>query len=176
MSTQSESQNKKFNHRPIGLDTRKAWFLKGDLVSIHHENGAMGVTTIRNWTQDRLETMPTKDFRRLRRRAFSSKEASLLLGRERSYLARRAKMGWWKPPTGRLPGGERLYNGPSYYSEEDLYEIREIMAGIHIGAPRRDGLVTNNVITEAELRAAINDDYYVTVIDQNGETATMIRT
>ena len=50
------------------------------------------------------------------------------------------------------------------------------MAGIHIGAPRRDGLVTNNVMTEAELRAAINNDYYVTVIDQNGETATMIRT
>ena len=47
--------------------------------------------------------------------------------------------------------------------------MRDIMALIHHGRPRKDGFISNNKTpTESQLRAAINDQMFVYVKDKDG--------
>ena len=55
------------------------------------------------------------------------------------------KRGVIPPPVGSQKGGVTGWQVRSYYSESQVKEIRDILASIHIGQPRKDGLVTNNM-------------------------------
>jgi hypothetical protein len=45
------------------------------------------------------------------------------------------------------------------WREEDIMELHEYLAGIHVGRPRNDGETTNNSIpTPRELRALLNEE------------------
>lgn len=148
---------------------RKVWFLKNDLVTIHHKSVSAGIVTLKNYTKDRLETMTLKDFRRFRKRAYTITEAAELLNHEPIYMSRRSKMGCWPAPIGRGPNGIQVGTAPAYYSEEHLYQMRELMSQVHHGRPRKDGFVTNNTTpTESELRAAINNQLFVYIKDKDG--------
>jgi hypothetical protein len=63
------------------------------------------------------------------------------------------------PPTGTVKGGKRMFQKLSYYSEDDIFTIRESIAKIHKGRPRKDGRTTANkdVPTERELRSLLGD-------------------
>lgn len=164
MSKQSVYPSSVYKH------PRKVWFFRGDLVTIHHHTKSAGIVTIKNYTKDRLETLPMKEFRRYRKKAYTITEAGRLLNRHPVYLAAKAKAGWWPEPYGRAPNGEHIGTSPAYYSEEHLYEIRNIMALIHRGRPRRDKLITNShTPTEEELRAAINNQLFTYVENEDGE-------
>ena len=156
--------------RKIEFTTRAAWFLNGDLVSIFQHNKANGTVTLENFCKNRLETMTMKDFRRKRRRAYTIVEAAELLNRNQKYLSRRAREGWFPLPVGRGPNGTQLGTGPAYYSEEHLFEIRELMSQVHWGRKRKDGLITNNhTPTESELRARLNNQILVYIKNEDGE-------
>lgn len=160
---------KKRKARYPHLTARKVWFLNKDLVTVYHNSGPAGIVTIKNYTKDRLETMTMKDFKRYRKRAYTIVEAAELLNKEAGYIGRKAREGWWPVPVGRGPNGLQIGTGPGYYSEEHLYEMRDIMALIHHGRPRKDGFISNNKTpTESQLRAAINDQMFVYVKDKDG--------
>jgi len=55
------------------------------------------------------------------------------------------KKGIIPPPIGARVNGERGWQIRSYYSESTVQAIRDILASIHMGQPRKDGLVTNNM-------------------------------
>jgi hypothetical protein len=57
----------------------------------------------------------------------------------------------------------------SYYSEDDIFKIREYMSTIHRGRPRRDGLVTNSVISEQELKIRMGDGIMLYTKNSSGE-------
>ena len=61
-------------------------------------------------------------------------------------------------PTGSQVGGARGWQVRAYYSESQVKEIREILASIHIGQPRKDKLITNNMTpTSQELTRRMGD-------------------
>lgn len=152
------------------FEPTNVWFMRNDLVSIYHKSNAAGIVTLRNWTQDRLQTMTNKDFKRFRRRAYSISEAAKLLSRNPHYLSRQARAGVIPKPLGRGPGGIQIGTRPAYYSETTIFQIREILSHIHTGRPRKDGLITNNTIpTEAELRARVSDQLLVYVQKDDGQ-------
>ena len=69
----------------------------------------------------------------------------------------------------RAVNGIQTSTYPSYYTEEQVFQIRDIMSVIHRGHPRNDGLVTNNTTpTEDQLRAKINNSLLVYVRDEDG--------
>jgi hypothetical protein len=48
-------------------------------------------------------------------------------------------------PTGSQKGGARGFQVRSYYSESQVHQIRDILATYHIGRPRKDNLITNDI-------------------------------
>ena len=61
-------------------------------------------------------------------------------------------------PTGSQKGGDRGWQVRSYYSESQVREIRDILATRHIGRPRKDKLITNDITpSKQELTRRMGD-------------------
>lgn len=149
---------------------RKVWFLGKDLVRIEHTSRSAGIVTLYNLTQDIRQTTTITEFRKRRKRAYTVKETAQLLNCHRKHIPRLVKRGLIPEPIGELPGGERAFHHLSYYSEETIMEARRAMSQVHHGAPRKDGLITNNVTpTEQELRYAMGDGMILYTKNDDGK-------
>ena len=134
------------------------YFLDKDLVRLITSNRGSNIVYLQNITQNKEQTMLLSDFKKHRKRAYTFSNTARLLDRSNMQLYRYIDRGLIKPPMGILPGGERKFTKKSYYSEDDVFEIRRVMGSLHRGRPRKDGKTTNNhVLTEQELRAKMGD-------------------
>ena len=151
-------ESQAYNNEPVIKANKKIWFLNGDLVRLHHSSRSTGMVTVYNITKDRLETCLRTDFRKNRQRAYTVADTARLVNRHRKYFPTLIKNGTIPPPTGAKPNGERGWQIRSYYSESQVKEIRDILASIHIGRPRKDNLITNDITpTKAELTRRMGD-------------------
>lgn len=149
---------------------RKTWFLDNDLVRMVHVSRAQGLVTLWNCTKSVQMTMTMVEFKRKRRRAYTVSEAAKLLNYHRKSIPRLVKNGFLPPPVGELHGGETAFHHLSYYSEDHIWEARNLMAQTHMGRARKDGLITNNKIpTEQELRYAMGDGLIYYVKNEDGK-------
>lgn len=164
-----KDENESLNLPLIQRPRRKTWFLNGDLVRITHVSRAQGMVTLFNCTQDHNMYISMIEFKKKRRRAYTVSETAQLLNYHKKSIPRLIKAGLLPEPMGELPGGERAFHHLSYYSEDQIYEARNLMAQTHMGRARKDGLVTNNKTpTEQELRYAMGDGMIYYVKDENG--------
>lgn len=134
-----------YNNESVIKGSKKIWFLNGDLVRLYHSSRSTGLVSVYNITRDRIETCLRADFRKNREKAYTVAETARLINRHRKYMPSLIKRGIIPPPVGAKINGERGWQIRSYYSESTVKVIRDILASIHIGQPRRDGLVTNNM-------------------------------
>jgi len=164
-----KNENETLNLPVIQRPRRRTWFLDGDLVRITHISRAQGTVLLFNCTQDRNMSMGLVEFKRKRRRAYTVMEAAALLNYHRKSIPRLVNAGLLPPPVGELPDGKTAFHHLSYYSEDHIWEARNLMAQTHMGKPRRDGQVTNNKTpTEQELRHAMGDGMIYYVKDETG--------
>jgi hypothetical protein len=138
-------ESKNYNSQPVIKGNQNIWFLNGDLVRLHHSSRSTGMVTVYNITKDRLETCFRTDFRKNREKAYTVAETARLVNRHRKYLPLLIKRGVVPPPIGSKINGERGWQIRAYYSESQVKEIRDILASIHMGRPRKDNLITNNM-------------------------------
>ena len=158
-----------YNNEPIIKGNQKVWFLNGDLVRLHHSSRSTGLTTVYNITKDRLETCLRSDFIRNRQRAYTVAETAKLVNRHRKYFPSLIKRGVIPPPLGSQIDGTRGWQIRAYYSELQVKEIRDILASIHIGRPRKDNLITNNMTpTSQELTRRTGDGILVYTKTEDG--------
>ena len=151
-------QSEAYNNEPVIVGNKKVWFLNGDLVRLHHSSRSTGMVTVYNINKDRLETCLRSDFKRSRQRAYTIAETAKLINRHRKYIPSLIKRGVIPPPVGSSLGGKTGFQIRAYYSEDHVRDIRAILASIHIGQPRKDGLVTNNMTpTSQELTRRMGD-------------------
>jgi hypothetical protein len=151
-------QSEAYNNEPVIKGKVKVWFLNGDLVKVHHSSRSTGLVTLYNVTKDRLESCLLIDFKKYRERAYSVAETAVLVNRHRKYIPSLIKRGVIPPPIGASLNGERSWQVRAYYSESHVKEIRAILASIHIGQPRKDKLITNNMTpTSQELTRRMGD-------------------
>jgi len=134
-----------YNSAPIISGNKKVWFLNGDLVRVHHLNKSNGIMSVYNIIKDRIESCLITDFKKNRERAFTVGETAMLVNRHKKYMPSLMKRGIIPFPTGSQKGGERGWQVRSYYSESQVYEIRDILATYHQGRPRKDNLITNDI-------------------------------
>jgi hypothetical protein len=157
-SSNGNEQGERVDITVVRNPKRRVFFLNGDLVRIYHVNRGAGIITLYNMTKERKETASLIEFKKKRKRAYTIIESGRLLNCHHKHLNRLIKQGTIPPPMGELPGGRRSFHYLSYYSEDDILEIRQAMSEIHHGKKRKDGLITNNKVpTEQELKYAMGD-------------------
>ncbi len=147
-----------YNNAPVIPGSKKVWFLNGDLVRTHHINRSNGIMSVYNINKDRIESCLVVDFKRNRKKAYTVGETATLVNRHKKYLPNLMKRGVIPHPTGSQKGGATGWQVRSYYSELQVHEIRDILATYHIGQPRKDKLITNDITpTKQELTRRMGD-------------------
>ncbi len=147
-----------YNSAPIISGNKKVWFLNNDLIRVVHYNRSNGIMSIYNITKDRVESCLISDFKNKRERAYTVGETADLVNRHKKYMPSLMKRGIIPFPTGSQKGGARGWQVRSYYSESQVREIRDILATYHIGRPRKDGLITNDITpSKQELTRRMGD-------------------
>lgn len=141
---------KDYNNAPVIPGSKKVWFLNGDLVRVHHLNKSNGIMSVYNITKDQLESCLISDFKRNRERAYTVGETAQLVNRHKKYLPNLMKRGIIPHPTGSQKGGATGWQVRSYYSESQVRDIRDILASYHMGRPRKDKLITNDVTPSSQ--------------------------
>ena len=158
-----------YNSAPVIQGHKNMWFLNGDLVKRHHINRSNGIMSVYNVNKDRIESCLISDFKKNRERAYSLKQTAELVNRHVKYLPSLIKSGTIPAPTGAQKGGARKWQVRSYYSESQVREIRDILASINIGRPRKDGLINNNTTpTSQELTRRMGDGILTYVRTEDG--------
>ena len=147
-----------YNSAPVIPGNKKVWFLNGDLVRVHHLNRSNNIMSVYNIIKDQIESCLVSDFKKNRERAYTVGETADLVNRHKKYMPQLVKRGVIPPPTGSQKGGETAWQVRSYYSESQVRELRDILASYHMGTPRKDGLITNNMTpSKQELTRRMGD-------------------
>lgn len=148
--TKSAKIEHEYNDEPVIKGNQKVWFLNGDLVRVHHNSRSTGMVALYNINKDRIESCFLSDFKRNREKAYTIAQTAKLVNRHRKYMPSLIKRGVIPPPIGCSKDGKTGFRIRAYYSESTVKEIRDILASIHIGQPRKDGLITNNMTPNSQ--------------------------
>jgi hypothetical protein len=147
-----------YNAAPPIVGSKKVWFLNGKLVRSHHINRSNGIMSVYNIIDDQIESCLISDFKKNRLRAYTVGETAMLVNRHKKYMPSLMKRGVIPHPTGSQKGGATGWQVRSYYSELQVREIRDILATYHIGQPRKDKLITNDITpSKQELTRRMGD-------------------
>ena len=147
------------------------FFINDELVRTLHTNRANNICILYNYVQDKEQTMLLSDFKKHRKRAYTVINTTRIFARSRVQFERLIKRGIIPAPIGANVGGVRAWQKMSYFSEDDLFKIREGMASVHSGRPRKDGRVTprKDIPNEKELRSLIGKDIMLYTQNKDGE-------
>lgn len=133
-----------YNESPVLPGSKRVWFLNGDLVRVFHYNRSNGIMSVTNINTGNIESCLIGDFKSKRERAYTVQQTATLVNRHRKYLPSLMKSGKIPLPTSASIGKVRHWQTKAYYSESQVYDIRDIIATFSMGRPRRDGLINNN--------------------------------
>jgi len=159
-----------YNNSPVVKGNAKVWFLNGDLVRIHHLNRSNGIVSVYNINKGRLESCLLGDFKKSRDKAYTVNETAKLVNRHRKYLPTLMKRGTIPLPTGASLNKERGFQIRAYYSQTQVYEIRDTLATYSFGRPRKDGLINNDVTpTRQELTRKMGEGILTYTKNSDGE-------
>lgn len=169
VASSRNSKSKVYNSHDIITGNKKIWFLNSDLVRLHHSSRSSNIVSIFNITKNQFESCLRSDFMKNRKRAYTVSETARLVNKHRKYFPSLIKRGVIPPPIGAQEGGIREWQIRSYYSELQVKEIRDILATIHRGRPRKDNLITNNSVPNPqELTQKMGDGILVYTKTQDG--------
>jgi hypothetical protein len=147
-----------YNNSPVLPGNKKVWFLNGSLVRVHHLNRSNGIMSVYNITKDQIESCLISDFKKNRERAYTVGQTADLVNRHKKYMPNLMNRGVIPFPMGAQKGGSTGWQVRSYYSESQVRSIRDILASYHIGRPRLDRLITNDITpTKQELTRRMGD-------------------
>ena len=137
---------------------KRIFFINEELVKVIHINRSSNIVEFYNVKQDKVQSMLYTDFKKHRKRAYSVAKAARILNRSRLQFGKYIASGLIPAPIADSIDGERGLQIKAYYSEDHLFEIRDIMSTIHHGRPRNDGKISpRNVPTEQDLRSKMGD-------------------
>ena len=158
-----------YNSASVVKANKKVWFLNGDLVRIYHSNRSNGIMSVYNITKDRIESCLMSDFKKNRERAYTVGQTADLVNRNKKYMPDLMKRGEIPYPMGSSKDGKTGFQIRSYYSESQVREIRDILASYHIGRPRKDGLITNDITPSSqELTRRMGDGILTYTMTEDG--------
>jgi len=146
------------------------FFINDKLVKIVRISRSENLIEYYNIIDGKRQVMLYSDFKKHKKRAYTVVDTARLLNRHDADLRKQMYIGRIPMPMGNQLNGIREFRKKSYYSEDQIFEIRSILSKIHRGRPRKDGGVTNNSIpSEAELRSRMGDAIMLYTKTQDGQ-------
>lgn len=108
------------------------------------------------------------DIRRKAKRAFSTREVAKMVNRNEQIVKEYVFTGQIPAPKKAIWPGET--KGRYKWSDKDIFRLHDYMITLHRGRPRKDGYVRPAPMpTKAELRAMMNSEEMLYVLNDNGE-------
>lgn len=141
------------NGQLVKKNNNLIFFLNGELHRVIKTNAAGNVCHAFNYHQDKVVKYTYSDYKKFRKPAFRISEVSKILRRHED----RIRIAIWNLDVAR-PFMVEYENrsGVYYFSEENIYELRDYFANVHRGRPRADGIVVSkNVPTVSEIDAVL---------------------
>lgn len=130
------------------------FFLNGDLHRLIRKSAAQNICYAMNLKTNEVNKYTYKDYKAFKKKAYTISEVGYILRRHIDRIRVALASGAIKKPFMVQHSGR---TGVYYFSEEDIYEIREYFANIHRGRPRSDGIViSKDVPTIAEVDAMLD--------------------
>ena len=145
------------------------FFYRGDLHKKIHINRAADVITAWNYPKGKMEKYVYTDVKKNDEKAFSSKQVAEMVNRKWVTISRAIEAGNIPVPqhTYSLDENRNMY--AYYWREEDVMGLHAFLKTVHIGRPRKDGMVTPSELpTASELRAMMRHGtvFYAKVGDE----------
>lgn len=161
--------------KPLRIN-KKRFFINGELHEVVNTNRAAGMIRAYNYSTNNVSTYSIADYKRFKQQAYTIKHVSHFVGRDITAIWKAINAGRvTKPfmlPIKKEAGKGKFAVGRAgiyYFSEDNIYEIRDYFANIHKGRPRADGTITSyNVPSVEELDALLGKREMVYVKDKKG--------
>jgi hypothetical protein len=152
------------------------FFLNNELHKKLHINRGSDLITAWNYTQGKRVGYSWTDTKRNMQNAYTVLETAALLNRHRNRILEYVDRGHIKRPQHTytpLVGEDQASSRRIFkymFSEDDVMEIRDFLATLHRGRPRKDGLITSkDVPTRNELRAYMKNEVVLYQKTEDGD-------
>jgi hypothetical protein len=141
------------NGQLVKKNNNLIFFLNGELHRVVRTNASGNVCHAFNYHQNKVVKYTYYDYKKFRKPAFRISEVSKILRRHED----RIRIAIWNLDVSKPYMVEyKNRSGVYYFSEENIYELRDYFANVHRGRPRNDGIVVSkNVPTISEIDAVL---------------------
>lgn len=144
------------------------FYINGNLHVILHVSRGKDLVTAFDYREGKKKIYPWSEIKKKAQNAFTITEAAKLVGRHRDRIVEYMDKGKIEKPQ-REYGLENKKPWRYFFSEDDMMDLRDAMAEIHHGRPRKDGKVTNNRLpTRDEMKAMITSKRMI-YVQEEGE-------
>lgn len=112
-----------------------------------------------NYPQQKRVAYNLSDVRRSKQHAYTISYAADMLNRHIDTIKRHLKAGDYQTPQRSYSLEDNSKLGRYYFSEDNIREMRNFFKTVHIGRPRKDGMVNSTSIpSKAELEALLRNE------------------
>jgi hypothetical protein len=165
-------------NKPLRFN-KKRFFINGEFHEVVNINRAANILRAYNFSDNKVVTFSITDYNKFRQQAYTIGNVARLVGRDVTSVWKAIDGGvvskpYMLPLKNNSNAGKGNFGvgraGIYYFSEDNIYEIRDYFAGLHKGRPRIDGAVTSyKVPSIEELDAMLGKREMVYVKNKDGE-------
>lgn len=147
-------------------------FINGELHHRIHTNVPGDVMTTFNYKQQKIIRYPYRAIKPHIKRAYQIGEVCKIINRHPDRIRRYVR-------AGQLPMPQKAEeSGKWYFCDEDILNIQDFFANVHIGRPRKDGAITarKDTVTREEVDARLGRREVLYVQNDDGDFIPIWRT
>lgn len=150
----------------------KFFYLNGKLHKTIYANRAGDLLIAWSYPDRARVTYILSDAKRLMQKAFDLREVTIMINRSRVHIERLILDGCIKAPQKMYSLDGKFKPGKYKFSEDDVMALHDYLLTVHVGRPRKDGLIKPGPMpSKAELRAMMRNNQVLYVKGKDGEFA-----
>ena len=129
-------------------------FVAGEVVKLIHSSPATNEVLVFNLALQKKQTMDYHGFKLVSQPAFKIGDVARMLGKK-SDTIRKWEQREIIPPQKKWQVGDKKFL--RFYTQTDIEGLRDVVASLHVGRPRKDGRKTNRIPPAGELKRYIKE-------------------
>lgn len=144
---------------------RRKTFINDQLHHIIHINIPADIITTFNYVEDKMVRYPYRSTKKIMKKAYSIGEAARIIKRHPDRIR-------FGIATGGIADGHKSGpTGKKYFTQDQIMDMQDYFANVHIGRPRNDGAITTkkDSVTKEEASARLGVRQVLYVQNEKGE-------